>query len=276
MYTINFPFISSPKPKPATRRAKRGLAGNPWSNHVPAKWHGNALGISCAQSWNTWQGTRDGVELLPMLWGHNRTLNGQTVNLYERFMRQVDNRYNGWVIMFNEPADGTQANMSYKDAAVIWADFAYTYPAAKLTSPQMLIGLDNDSGANFWYRAHDWLLRWFHELPVDLHGRVEAWAWHCYHSSADHAIKVNGDWSKMVDGLLPGKQKWVTEWGVNGLGKSDGGETDTRRVRAWMDHNTDRHFVFTNRVDAWSADWHGFNLVGDDGELTGVGRGWVK
>ena len=261
-----------------TQTHKRGLAGNPWYNHVPERWHGSALGISAAQSWNTWTGERGGVKLIPMLWGHMRTYkDGRTVNLWGEFMRTVPMSRADWIITFNEPADAGQANMTPETAAWIWTDLAHHYPQAKLTSPQMLIGLDNASGFNFFNRARDWLMRWWQLLPDHVRPRLNAWAWHCYHSDPTTMIEANGRWMAFVDGLAGGKQHWVTEWGVNRLAHpNDASATNaTSTIANYFDGHADRHFYFTNKVDDFSAAWSGYNLVGDDGKLTAVGRGWV-
>lgn len=270
------------------KRAERGVAGGAWDKRIPERYHGRGMRATCTHSWTPWRGTwdkngRGPVELIPMLWGHWR--NGK--NLFHEFMQAIPTDYDGWIIMFNEPADPHQSNMppdhaaaaarpdypTAYHAAAMWAQVAYAYPKARLTSPQMLIGVD---GSQFFGRAEQWLRRWWAALPDHVRPRCEAWAWHCYHNDPSEAIEAHGRWMAVCDSLAPRREHWVTEWGINCLAHpDDGGETAVRTVANYLDGHVDKHFWFMPMADAHSANWWPNNLFSADGTLTGCGRGWM-
>lgn len=266
----------------------RGVAGGAWDKRIPEAFHGRGMRAGYTHSWTPWRGIwnaqgRGPVTKIPMLWGHWR--NGE--NLFQKFMQAIPTDYDGWIIMFNEPADPHQANMppdhaaaaarpdypTAYHAAAMWAQVAYAYPKARLTSPQMLVGLD---GRDYFGRAEQWLRRWWAALPEGVRPRCEAWAWHVYHNDPSTAIEAHSRWMAVCDSLAAGRQYWVTEWGVNGRAHpADGGEAAVRTLANYLDGHVDKHFYFMPIVDKHSADWAPFNLFNDDGTLTGCGRGWM-
>lgn len=299
-YAIHLPFVAStgglePRPEPIT--AVSGVAGNPWTNTAPPEYYGAKLGAKWAHSWNLWHGIRDGVELIPVLWGWHRTVDARTregtaalvavdmkpargtrtvhINYLERMMQLVPMTYQSWVLFVNEPADAGQANLTPADAATLFEQLCLHWTKAKIVGPQMLIGLDNDQGFDFYGRAQTWMLEWWRLLPNWARARVDAWSCHVYHAHPPQAIDAIGRWHEWCQTFKPAPI-WVSEWGANGAAHpADGGEAATRQMAYWLNYNSARHAIFTNVVDDWSAGWEPYGMFTKDGRVTGVGRGWL-
>jgi hypothetical protein len=258
--------MAAPPPPPPS--AKRGLAGNPWVGNPP---HGADLRIAWAHSWNTWTGKRDGVELVPMLWGWigGKYPNDRT-DYWEQFNKTVPLGYAGDVLFVNEPEMASQSRLSPLKAATYFRMAVGNYDDARWSSPQVSIGADG---------AWPWMARWWAALPDSARERLGFWAVHLYANDvALHTATVE----RWVDWLYSMKAVplWVTEWGIQGGAYEDGGEDAVAELAAWYDRHEaiERHAYFSNwlpRDQWWAAPFADMALV-EAGGITARGRGWLR
>lgn len=112
-------------------------------------------GIGWYYNWGTALPACERVESVSMLW--DETFVGNPLYGTSR-----------WLMGFNEPELPSQANISPRDAAVLWREIESIYPSKYLVSPSVL------------YLS--WLDRWYSEYQ-NLYGRsprVDAVGVHCY------------------------------------------------------------------------------------------------
>jgi hypothetical protein len=265
MFQVFIPTVAN-NARPATPR-KRGLAGNPWAGRVP---HGRDLGIAWAHSWNTWTGERDGVQLVPMLWGWvgGKYPNDRT-NYWEEFKRRVPFSYAGDVLFINEPEMQSQSRLTPEQAVTLFDMAAGLYEYARWSSPQVSIGTEI---------AWPWIESWWRQLPEWNRERVSYWALHLYcNDVAQHKAIVEA-W---VGYLRQFKDIpiWMTEWGIQERAHEDGGMKAVQQLAAFYDSHPSvaRHAYFSNWLpesEWWAKPFADMALVDEHG-LTPRGMGWL-
>lgn len=286
-HTVHIPLVyAGAKPQADNPQepipAGRGLAGNPWRRGIPERYHGRGHRIGWSHSWNWWHGVRDGIELIPMMWGLARYMpHGKHKNYLEE-ARKLNWRleYDGWLIFVNEPTFSGQAILNPTTAAWLFKEVCELFPKAKITSPQMAIW--HPERPDQLEIAQGWLGHWWYCLGYHdgLRERVAAWAWHNYFTNYDEHVYANQRWGSWVATMRPA-ETWVTEWNTWGPDHADGGEELVRKLAEWYDEWTDRHALYTNYVDTstWYGSASGGAMMFEDEpsgriRVSGIGRGW--
>jgi hypothetical protein len=264
-YRLFFPTIASNAV--IAQPSKRGLAGNPWSGRVP---HGRDLGIAWAHSWNTWTGQRDGIDLVPMLWGWvgGKSPSDKT-NYWKQFQQRVPLDYAGHVLFVNEPERHDQSNLTPAQAVALFEAAVGLYEQARWSSPQ--IGIWDERG---W----PWLESWWRQLPEWARERVDFWAVHLYKND----IKEHKAFVEAWAGYLRQFKDvpiWMTEWGIQERAHEDGGMKAVQQLAAFYDSHPSvaRHAYFSNWLpesEWWAKPFADMALVDEHG-LTPRGMGWL-
>lgn len=170
--------------------------------------------------------------------------------------------YAGWVLLFNEPENPAQSNLTPNQAVAIYGEFIQRYPQAKV-----ILG-----NVGLW--APIWILNF--QVLLDQAGlpRPYGWGLHGYIEpgiTVEHVIAY-WDWFRATI-RRPGEQLWITE-----LSDVEGRSGELGRLISWASQNADRYAVFTNRViKAW---WYPVTwpwpprlaLVDGSGLLTSLGE----
>jgi Glycosyl hydrolase catalytic core len=240
---------------------KRGMA---YGYNSVADLEALSPGVSWWYNWalqpdNTAVGTAHaglGIDYVPMAW------NGQAIpDLAAKV--PSDTRY---LLGFNEPNFGQQANMTPTEAAAAWPameEFAKAHGIA-LVSPAV-----NYCGGNCNVTdPFDWLDQFFAACPTC---KVDAIAMHWYACTKD---ALNFYLSKFESKYK--QPLWLTEFSC-----LDSGDTSAAAQTAYMndalpileaDPRVARYAWFTGRHDTI----HGLDLLGGDGQLTPLGQQYVQ
>jgi hypothetical protein len=139
-----------------------------------------AVNASWEYGWSPKPPNCAGIENIPMIWGAgdvNATLGGNSQ----------------WVMGFNEPDSGSQANLTPAQAASLWYQIEQMYPDRKLLAPA-------PSGANA-----NWLVD-FRNAYISAYGtppRLDGLAVHCYAWYASQCIP-----------FVQQFESWASSWGV--------------------------------------------------------------
>jgi hypothetical protein len=211
-------------------------------------------------NWGTHPGLYPNVESIPAIWDASRIgkpLGGNSA----------------WLLGFNEPDIGNQANMTPAAAAVAWRQIEAAYPDRKLASPQVIYG---PSG---------WLTE-FRNSYIALYGRpprLNALAIHTYvgNAAADYIAQVQSyiELAKQWDI----GEVWVTEFALAPAMDRTLRETMTEleMYLAWLDAEpmVTRYAVWTNRVECMNQQF-GFRYDGPfdtplihlDGSMSELGK----
>jgi len=217
------------------------------------------LRVSWVWNWGTDPPVFPGIESVPAVWDASyigKPLGGNSK----------------WLIGFNEPDIGNQANMTPEAAAMAWRKLEATYPDRKLASPQTIFG------------AAGWLTE-FRETYMALYGqppKLDALAIHTYigNSAADYIAQVRSYIDLAKAWGIP--EVWVTEWALgHGMDRTQR-ETMAEMAEyvAWLEAEPmiTRYAAWTNRVECM-ADAFGFRfdsqfdtpLFSIDGRMTPLG-----
>ena len=171
--------------------------------------------------------------------------------------------YAGWVMVFNEPENPEQSNLTASEAVVIYGEFIQRYPQARV-----ILG-----NVGLWGPV--WILNFQVLLEEAGLPRPAGWGLHGYVEPGITAEQVIAFWAWFRATIVrPGEQLWVTE-----LATVYGLPGELGRLISWASQNADRYAVFTNRVDD-SAWWYPANwphpprlaLVDGGGLLTPLGE----
>jgi hypothetical protein len=196
-----------------------------------------------------------GVESIPMIWGAgdvNATLGGNSQ----------------WMMGFNEPDSGDQANISAANAATLWRQIEQEYPNRKLLAPA-------PSGAD----PH-WLVD-FRNAYISAYGaapRLDALAVHCYAWYASQCIPFTQQFETWANSWgVP--EVWVTEFSLSPTSPSSPNQSlqEARTYINWMEGEPRiTHMAwFASKIqgtEAWSSPYFITPLVDwNSGSLTVFG-----
>ncbi|CAF2963240.1 unnamed protein product [Rotaria sp. Silwood2] len=180
-----------PNKEPNVRSNKRGIAW-PMENKQdsPSVFSGGK--ISWIYNWSPYKSNVAGIEFVPMLWSTNKGHDGN------KFFNQAKGAR--FVLGFNEPERGDQANMNPVDAAHAWKQYIEPLRAqgARLGSPAIA---STDQGLK-------WMRQFMNELDK-IGGRIDFLALHWYGRGVDNFI----NWITKVREHFGNKYPvWVTEF----------------------------------------------------------------
>lgn len=171
--------------------------------------------------------------------------------------------YAGIVLVFNEPENPGQSNLTPDEAIARYGEFRQRYPQARV-----ILG-----NVGLW--APVWIQTF--QLKMEQAGlpRPYGWGVHGYVEpgiTAEQVIQY-WDWFRVTI-VRPGEQLWITE-----LADVEGRLSELGKLVAWAQAYADRYAIFANRVieaKGWyPLSWPRPNklaLVDDAGLLTTVGE----
>jgi hypothetical protein len=253
-YKLYLPIInSSPNPK-------RGINLACGSYEQQAK-EVAALGVAWLWNWGLNPPLFPNIESVPTIW--NASTIGQPLGGNSQ-----------WLLGFNEPDGGEQANMAPEAAARAWRKLEAAYPDRKLASPQIV-------HPGTW--LEDWRAAYIAEYGQP--PRLDALAIHTYwgKTAAAYSAQVQSyvDLAKQW-GI---SEVWVTEWALAHQLDRTLQETtaEMRKYLAYLDAEpmVTRYAPWTNRVECM-GDAYGFRYDGPfdtplfnfDGSISELGKAY--
>lgn len=162
--------------------------------------------------------------------------------------------YDGYLLVFNEPENGGQTNLTPGAAAARTLALAATYPQARL-----IVGGTGYSG-RAWLSEYVKLLGDYRPAGLHVHGYVEG-------DISAGAIIEYWTWARSL-GI---GEFWVTEFA-----ETNGDMAAARRLIDWCRQNSTRYAWFTNRLSGrewyYPQHWRYNPALLDEDGLTDYGR----
>ena len=195
--------VASSPASPVASRVKRGVASSSFLSADPSVLE--RVHAAWAYDWS-WHAPRPaaGIEWVPMVWGAG-SVTGASIRALSADARSGRARF---LLGFNEPDSGAQANMSPEQAAALWPRLQST--GLRLGSPAPAVPDDG------------WLAK-FMSIARTRRLRIDFIALHLYQDFTDpHAVdELRGELTSIHRRF--GKPIWITE-----IGALD--------IRAWGEH----------------------------------------
>merc|ERR1719219_823819 len=204
----------------------------------PRQCHGsdvNSLGASWWYAWSSTPPCSASGEFIPMIWGRDHVSKTKSLPSGSQ-----------WLLGFNEPNLGSQANMSPQECARLWPQLEAT--GRKLVSPAMAM-----SGT-----AVQWMQTFLNACKGC---RVDAIAIHLYETSSGGVSYWVNQFKKF------NKPIWITEIAHPGYSAADAA-TEARQIVQLFesDSHVQRYSWFMNRGNGGNLAQS--SLVGGNGQLT--------
>ena len=249
------------------KSAKRGIA---YDMADPLDFAALSPGVSWWYNWSPQPNSmvpmnyvaQYGMDFNPMLWNGN--YDAQTVETY-----LTSNPGIKYLLVLNEPNIVSQANLTPQQAAALWPGFEAiaAHTGVKIVGPAMTWGtMPGYTDPVVWLDA---FIAAYQAANDNREPQIDYLAFHWY----DYGL------AQQLDRLSKyGKQIWVTEF-ANWHSQDDGSQIDTLAKQeaqmtdmvATCESRSDvyRYAWFTGRI---SPDPHFTSLLGNPGELTGLGQ----
>jgi hypothetical protein len=265
------PPVATPAPPAAApavaKSAKRGIA---YDMADPLDFAALSAGVSWWYNWSPQPNSmvpmnyvaQYGMDFYPMLWNGN--YDAQAVETY-----LASNPGIKYLLVLNEPNIVSQANLTPQQAAALWPGFEAiaAHTGVKIVGPAMTWGtMPGYTDPVVWLDA---FIAAYQAANDNREPQIDYLAFHWY----DYGL------ASQLDRLTKyGKQIWVTEV-ANWHSQDDGSQIDTLAKQeaqmtdmvATCESRSDvfRYAWFTGRI---SPDPHFTSLLGNPGELTGLGQ----
>ncbi len=261
-FRVFLPMVATQSSMPAASPSKRGV-GTP----SPYQYCDDLIKLHTWWffDWSIQPPACDGVENVPMIWG--------------RSIPTITGGNSPWLMVWNEPNNPGQANLSPTDAASLFPTIEQRFSNKKLVVGNTYDGYGGLTPGIQWLTAFINAYTYAHGKPP----RLDGIGIHCYQWTASQCIQTTQQFVQLADRM--GAEVWVTEFAFYQGNNQRTVQEVGQEMQTYLDYlksepRVTRYAWFANRIygtEPW-ANPPGWNspLIDSNGVTTPYGAWYVQ